>query len=293
MTIDNASPFFAWDVATWLALFLVTGFTIVVVDRFLINKEIYIDSREIKKGFLSKLIYFILFLRHYKNEKYIDRPKPVKWSAEFYPVLLLVFVLRGFLYEPFQIPSNSMMPTLLTGDFILVNKHTYGLRLPVTNTLLIPNNKPEKGDVVVFRYPNYMKDERRSGEDWIKRVVATPGDQFTYVNDELFINGNKVQYKNIGKYVGVESGIEMTGFVEKLETNGVEHQILIDPKQSSRSVKGVVPEGHYFVMGDNRNRSSDSRFWGFVPEDYIIGKAFAIWMHYDDSLKFDRLGLFN
>ena len=231
-------------------------------------------------AFLALLLWFCSIIISFVQAKKIKEVDKKDLKKKYFYIIFIIalisvniFTSGNSKFRAFSIPASSMEPTLHPGDKIITSKNYY------------VNNEINYGDLVVFKTPD--------GVNWIKRVIATPGDQFTYVNDELFINGNKVQYKNIGKYVGVESGIEMTGFVEKLETNGVEHQILIDPKQSSRSVKGVVPEGHYFVMGDNRNRSSDSRFWGFVPEDYIIGKAFAIWMHYDDSFKFDRLGLFN
>jgi len=293
MTIEKASGFFAWDVSAFLALFLTVAFVIVIIDKLFFATNDKSPKVEEKTTF-SKIIYFLLFLRFNKNEKYLNRPKVVQWSAEFFPVLLLVFVLRGFIVEPFRIPSNSMMPTLLTGDFILVNKFTYGLRVPVTNTKLFNNNKIERGDVVVFRYPNYERDAKYKGADFIKRVVGIPGDEVIYHNDRLRVNGDKVHYENFEDYQGVESGSAMTGFKHKRELLKINpHDVLIDPDMTSRGVKAKVPEGHYFVMGDNRARSSDSRFWGFVPEEYIIGKAFGIWMHYDDSLKLDRVGGFD
>ncbi|MDC0388855.1 signal peptidase I, partial [Candidatus Thioglobus sp.] len=209
-------------------------------------------------------------------------------------VLLLVFVLRGFVVEPFRIPSNSMMPTLLTGDFILVSKFDYGVSIPVINKKIIEFKKPERGDVIVFRYPNYEKNDKYQGADFIKRIVGIPGDSIVHYADRLSINGKEIAYEDIEDYQGVESGSEMTGFKRKRELLGNNlHDILLDPNQNSQRARAVVPEGHYFVMGDNRSRSSDSRFWGFVPEKYIIGKAFGIWMHYDDSLKLDRVGGFN
>lgn len=294
MTIENASPFFAWDVSSYLALFLIIAFTIVFVDT-LFGKESdkSIETPE-KKSFISKWFYFICFLRFNKSEKYLNRPKLVQWSAEFYPVLLLVFLLRGFMVEPFRIPSNSMMPTLLTGDFILVSKLDYGISLPVLNKKIIEFKKPERGDVIVFRYPNYEKNSTYKGADFIKRVVALPGDTVNYSSDHLRVNGEKIAYKDLGLYQGVESGVQMTDFKHKRELlDNNPHDILLDPNGHSRGVKATVPAGHYFVMGDNRSRSSDSRFWGFVPEEYIIGKAFGIWMHYDDTLKLDRVGGFD
>lgn len=294
MTIENASPFFAWDVSSYLALFLIVAFLIVAIDQLFADDSTITDPQTKKKSFLGKLLYFVCFLRFKKSEKYLNRPKLVQWSAEFYPVLLLVFLLRGFVVEPFRIPSNSMMPTLLTGDFILVSKYDYGISLPILNKKIVEFKKPERGDVVVFRYPNYEKKPDYKGADFIKRVIGIPGDKITYQNDHLRVNGNKIAYKDFGLYQGVESGIQMTGFKYKRELlDNNPHDILLDPKGHSRGVKATVPAGHYFVMGDNRSRSSDSRFWGFVPEKYIIGKAFGIWMHWDDSVKLDRVGGFD
>jgi len=294
MTIENASPFFAWDVSSYLALFLIVAFVIVYLDIFFGKASSAQADHSEKKSFIGKWFYFVCFLRFNKSEKYRHRPKLVQWSAEFYPVLLLVFLLRGFVVEPFRIPSNSMMPTLLTGDFILVSKFDYGVSLPVLNKKIVEFKKPERGDVVVFRYPNYENNSDYQGADFIKRVVALPGDSVEYISDRLHINGDEIVYKDLGTYQGVESGVQMTGFKHKRELlNNNAYDILLDPNTHSRSVKAKVPAGHYFVMGDNRNRSSDSRFWGFVPEEYIIGKAFGIWMHYDDSLKLDRVGGFD
>ncbi len=294
MTIENAAPFFAWDVSSWLATFLVVAFLIVSIDQLFFNTGKGDDNSSKNKTGLGKFIYFVLFLRFNKSQRYENRPKVVQWSAEFFPVILLVFVLRGFIVEPFRIPSNSMMPTLLTGDFILVSKLDYGVSIPILNKKIIEFSKPKRGDVVVFRYPNYEKDSKYKGADFIKRVVGIPGDKIIYHSDRLRVNGEKVHYQDVGSYKGVESGIKMTGFKHKVELlEDASHDVLLDPNNDSRGVKATVPEGHYFVMGDNRSRSSDSRFWGFVPEEYIIGKAFGIWMHYDESLKFDRIGGFD
>lgn len=294
MTIENASPFFAWDVSSYLALFLIIAFIIVLVDVLFGKESTELIETSKKKSFIGKWFYFVCFLRFNKSEKYLNRPKLVQWSAEFYPVLLLVFLLRGFMVEPFRIPSNSMMPTLLTGDFILVSKFDYGISLPVLNKKIVEFKKPERGDVIVFRYPNYEKNSVYKGADFIKRVVALPGDTINYSSDHLRVNGENIAYKDLGLYQGVESGIQMTDFKHKRELlDNNPHDILLDPNGHSRGVKVTVPAGHYFVMGDNRARSSDSRFWGFVPEEYIIGKAFGIWMHYDDTLKLDRIGGFD
>jgi signal peptidase I len=294
MTLENASSFLAWDVSSYLAFFLIMAFAIVSLDYLFFNKnEKTLHPTQDKTGFV-KFVYFVMFLRFNKNEKYINRPKIVQWSAEFFPVLLLVFVLRGFIVEPFRIPSNSMMPTLLTGDFILVSKFDYGINIPVLNKQIIEFNEPERGDVIVFRYPNYEKQDTYRGADFIKRIVGIPGDKIIYRADHLRVNNKAIKYEDFADYQGVESGKLMTGFKHKRELLGNNpHDILLDPSDYSRGIEVNVPKGHYFVMGDNRSRSSDSRFWGFVPKEYIIGRAFGIWMHYDESLKFDRVGGFD
>ncbi len=294
MTIENASPFFAWDVSSFLALFLVLSFVIVAIDQLFFDHTQTSVTDLAQKSILRRVVYFVLFLRFNKFEKYLSRPKIVQWSAEFFPVLLLVFALRGFVIEPFRIPSNSMMPTLLTGDFILVSKFDYGINIPILNKKIIEFSKPERGDVVVFRYPNYEKNSKYQGADFIKRVIGIPGDKIIYHADNLYVNSVKINNQNIGTYQGVESGSAMTGFKHKRELlDDNPHNILLDSNRYSKSVKLTVPKGHYFVMGDNRSRSSDSRFWGFVPESYVIGKAFGIWMHWDESLKLDRIGGFD
>lgn len=292
MTIENASAFFAWDVSAYLALFLVVAFSVVLVDTLFGKKADESTPTPKKKSLIARWFYFFCFLKFNKSKKYLSRPKIVQWAAEFYPVLLLVFLVRGFAVEPFRIPSNSMMPTLLTGDFILVSKLSYGISLPILNKKMVEFKKPELGDIIVFRYPNYEKDNKYQGADFIKRVVGLPGDVIHYSADHLSINAEKIAYQDLGTYQGVESGKEMSGFKHQRELlMRNPHDILLDPARYSQIVpKLKVPAGHYFVMGDNRSRSSDSRFWGFVPEEYIVGKAFGIWMHYDDSLKLDRIG---
>jgi len=237
-------------------------------------------------------------LKFSKSEKYNHRPKLVQWSIELFPVLLLVLVFRGFIFEPFRVPSNSMMPTLLTGDFILVNKFDYGFRLPISNSKLVEFSKPNRGDVIVFRYPNYEKNPGYSGVDFIKRIVAGPGDVISYKNDQLTINDNSMDIKIIGPYIGVDSGKPMNNYKLVQEfIDSMPHEILLNPKGHSKELPEItIPEGHYFVMGDNRAHSSDSRFWGFVPEDYIIGRAIGIWMHWDwnfNTMQFSRIGGFD
>ena len=297
MTIENAEPFFAWDVLSWLFVAIIVAIVIVLIDLFF-NKKTKKEAVTNDKSKLGSFFYFLIFLKFSKSEKYNHRPKVVQWSIELFPVLLLVLVFRGFIFEPFRVPSNSMMPTLLTGDFILVNKFDYGLRLPITNTKIIEFSKPERGDVIVFRYPNYERTEGYSGVDFIKRIVALPGDKISYKKDQLTINGDIVDVNKVGPYLGVDSGRSMNNYrlVREL-IDSANHDILLNPKGHSKELPEItIPEGHYFVMGDNRSHSSDSRFWGFVPEDFIIGKAIGIWLHWDwnyNTMQFSRIGGFD
>lgn len=212
----------------------------------------------------------------------------VEYSKSFFPVILAVLLLRSFLVEPFRIPSGSMMPTLLVGDFILVNKFSYGIRLPVLDTKVIEIGEPERGDVVVFRYP---KDPT---VDYIKRVVGLPGDRVGYFNKVVYINGEAVGQVPAGIYVGKGSGISMSGASKRSEQlGGVQHEILVMQRTPGLEGEFVVPEGEYFVMGDNRDNSNDSRFWGAVPEANLVGKAFRIWMNWDGAnggVDFNRIG---
>ena len=200
----------------------------------------------------------------------------VEYARSFFPVFLIVFVLRSFIVEPFRIPSNSMMPTLLTGDFILVNKFNYGIRLPVLDAKVVDVGLPERGDVVVFRFPG------DPSTPFIKRVVGIPGDRIGYYDKVLYVNDEPMMQNSVGRYAGVGSGAVMSGASLRVERiDDVEHEILVQPE--ARTVEGVavVPEGHYFVLGDNRDNSRDSRYWGTVSDELLIGKAFRIWMNWD------------
>ena len=213
----------------------------------------------------------------------------VEYCKSFFPVLLAVLLLRSFLVEPFRIPSNSMMPTLLTGDFILVNKYVYGIRLPVLNNKVVEIGEPERGDVVVFRYP------RDPSVDYIKRIVGLPGDKVGYYNKTVYINGDPVGQVPAGVYIGVGSGIAMSGASERQEQLGeVLHDILVMPHAPGVEGEYVVGEDEYFVMGDNRDNSNDSRYWGPVPESNLVGKAFRIWMNWDSAnggIDWNRIGM--
>ena len=214
-------------------------------------------------------------------------PVLVEYARSFFPVIFAVLILRSFLVEPFRIPSGSMMPTLLVGDFILVNKFSYGIRLPVLNKKVIDLGDPQRGDVIVFRYPI------EPSVDYIKRVVAVPGDTIFYKNKTLFINEKPMPQTRIGVYTGVGSGARESGSIKSVENlHGVEHNILAHPMAPNlamgcnvlRHGPVKVPEGHYFAMGDNRDNSNDSRCWGLVPDANLVGKAFGIWMNWDSGL---------
>lgn len=213
----------------------------------------------------------------------------VEYCKSFFPVLLAVLLLRSFLVEPFRIPSNSMMPTLLTGDFILVNKYAYGIRLPVLNRKVVELGEPERGDVVVFRYP------RDPSVDYIKRIVGLPGDRVGYYNKIVYINGEPVGQVPAGVFIGVGSGISMSGASERQEQlGGVLHDILVMPRTPGLEGEFVVDEDEFFVMGDNRDNSNDSRYWGTVPESNLVGKAFRIWMNWDGAnggVDWNRIGM--
>jgi len=217
-------------------------------------------------------------------------PVIVEYSKSFFPVILAVLLIRSFLVEPFTIPSSSMVPTLLIGDFILVNKFTYGLRVPVINTKIVEIGKPERGDVVVFRPPTHPD------KNYVKRLVGLPGDKINYVNNVLYINGVAMSQAPVGRYFGEGSNGESTGaelLTENLED--IPHQILLRGGQGVTSGNWEVPPGHYFMMGDNRDNSEDSRYWGMVPEKNLVGRAFFVWMHWDWKIRgfvsWDRIGM--
>jgi len=243
------------------------------------------------------------------KERLIMQPWWLDWTAGLFPVIVVVFVLRSFLFEPFKIPSGSMIPTLWVGDLILVNKFHYGVRLPVLNLKVTDGNPVQRGDVMVFRYPP------KPNLDYIKRVVGVPGDEVAYLNKQLTINGQPVPQKALPDFFEEDSLRYIKQFEESLplgsqpsEMTGVRtHRFLNDidrpafvpgadefafKENCHYTVEGVtckVPAGHYFMMGDNRDNSLDSRYWGFVPEKNIVGKAFFVWMNFG-SLK--RIGAF-
>ena len=236
---------------------------------------------------LTGLIWLIdsAFLRRQRMDravqKKIEKPRDpvlIEYSRSLFPVLLIVLLFRSFLFEPFKIPSGSMIPTLLIGDFIVVNKYAYGLRLPVVHTKILPIGDPQRGDVVVFRFPV------DPNINFIKRLVGLPGDTISYRGKQLYVNGELVPAETQGHYSSTEvkCSTPRSDAVRLRETLGtVSHDILVHENSGSRNGQWTVPEGHYFVMGDNRDRSNDSREWDFVPEENMMGRAIGIWLNFD------------
>src|SRR3954471_20139056 len=248
---------------------------------------------------LSAVITGIIWLwdaRFARRRRTAGEPEPVvvDMARAFFPVIVVVFLIRSFWVEPFKIPSGSMKPTLLVGDFILVNKYTYGIRLPVINKKVVEVNPNRRGDVVVFRYP------ADPSVDYIKRVVGTPGDKVVYRGKRLTINGEEQPVQQAGFYTDAELNyLRLPTFTEKL--GAASHQMMVVPAQPPVDLAEVrqfanrgnceynddgfsctVPAGHYMMMGDNRDQSSDSRYWGFVPDENIKGRAFLVWMNFGD-----------
>lgn len=250
---------------------------------------------------LASLITGIIWLVDVVTEKKIrrevfsgDQSKPVResliveYSRSFFPVLVIVLVLRTAAWEPFRIPSGSMMPSLLVGDFILVNKHAYGIRLPVVDHELIESGKPERGDVAVFRFPD------NPSLDYIKRIIGLPGDEIGYFNKTLMINGTVIQKTDMGAYEGEDYTL-MRPPVRTYREKVGKHTFNTLEQQNKRGQEGLakVPDGHYFVMGDNRDNSNDSRYWGYVPAENMVGRADRIWMSWDSEdyrIRFERVG---
>ena len=242
--------------------------------------------------FILVLLIFVSFLFIFLNKKNVNKKNkifewPNRQAKSFLPILLIVLFLRSFLAEPFRIPSGSMLPTLLIGDYILVNKYEYGIKLPITKTQVIEISKPQRGDVVVFRYPANEKI------NFIKRVIGIPGDKIKYINKKVFVNN--IEYKKnrqiTHQYIDDFGRTELDIFIENQDNK--KYNILNDNMSPANDHEFEVPEKNYFVMGDNRDHSSDSRYWGFVPEENLVGEAFLIWMSFNSknfSLKYNRIG---
>lgn len=277
----------SWDLATILVALMVISGIIWLYDKWQLAPQ-----RAAKAANLTK------------NANQADRlevnrlPFIIDLARSLFPVFLIVLLLRSFLIEPFRIPSSSMMPTLLAGDFILVNKYSYGLRLPVVNTKIMSIGEPQRGDVVVFHYPKHDEPATPYGTPFIKRIVGLPGDHIVYhtTNKMLYINGEPITQDIVGIFQGIGSGSDMTGREQRIEhLSGKEHAILVMPGSPIPvPISDItIPERHYFVLGDNRDNSRDSRYWGMVPEEELIGKAFFIWMNWDlasGGISWKRLG---
>ena len=264
-----------WDFSTFMALIVLVSGVIWAFDSWVLSPR-------------RRLAGTASALGGEDGHRHRDMPTVVEYARSFFPVFLAVFVIRSFVVEPFRIPSGSMMPTLLIGDFIAVNKFSYGIRLPVTGRKIIELGEPERGDVVVFRFPV-------DGETvFIKRVVGLPGDRIRYGSDKkLYVDGVEAERGVPAIYEGTGSGSHMTGARQRLEVLGDHtHEILYRTGQLTVEGEWQVPKGHYFVLGDNRDKSHDSRFWGFVPEENLIGPASIIWMNWDwgHGLDISRVG---
>jgi len=222
---------------------------------------------------LGVLIDNLFFKR--KRQPQDKMPKLFEYAHSFFPIFFIVLVLRSFLIEPFRIPSGSLEPTLKVGDFLAVNKFIYGLRLPVFENKVLAVSEPKTGDIVVFRWPPNPK------YNYVKRVIGKPHDHIVYKNKTLFINDVEAKQTFVGSTIDESSGKAVDEYEEDL--NGIKHQIYINPRNTAIDFDVTVPEGYYFVLGDNRDDSADSRYWGYLPEANLKGKAFAVWLSWDGN----------
>lgn len=279
------------DINLELILVIASAITAIIWLLFIWDKKSKNCSALCRHGipfFLTGPIWPIYYLLTNKAMSEGKEPILVEYARSFFPVLFAVLVLRSFIAEPFRIPSGSMLPTLEIGDFILVNKFSYGVRLPVLHNKVIEMGEPKRGDVAVFRYPVDNKTA------YIKRIIGLPGDKIEWRNKQLFVNNKAVEQIPLGDYIAVDRHANTQSTLRlKEKLADTDHDIIIEPNTRGRSGKTTVPEGVYFVMGDNRDNSNDSRFWGFVPEENLVGKAMIVWMHMNfavDGIKFSRIG---
>ena len=275
---------------------------------WLIDRVVFAPARSRRAQTIEEIAALSEAERMARMQEALREPVITEYARSFFPVLVLILLFRSFIAEPFKIPSGSMMPTLLVGDFILVNKFSYGLRLPVLNNRFLEIGEPKRGDVMVFRYPGYLCERNgqpiRSGnpcyepqvpvprQDYIKRVIGLPGDEITYRNKVIYVNGTEIPQTYVGPYIGPsESGRNMADAQvkdEKLADSP--HRMMIQGHNGGREGSWTVPPASYFVMGDNRDSSADSRYWGFVPEQALVGRAILIWMNWDNSIDYRRIG---
>jgi signal peptidase I len=282
-------PIHAWLEIAWPVFF------IAIMGMLTLKEVMGFPAVLLLATVLTGIVWVVdaLALKKWRANKSTE-PVVVEMARSFFPVILIVFVLRSFLYEPFKIPSESMVPTLVVGDFILVNKFTYGVRLPVINKKIVDVDLPKRGDVMVFRYPE------NTSLDFIKRVVGIPGDKIVYRNKRLTINDQPVPTEQLDSQTRVDDKLAFQSYDVIREKLGEKmHTSYLDPRAQGVRLGGVrefpnrancaynddqmtctVPAGHYFMMGDNRDNSEDSRYWGFVPEANIVGKAVLIWMNF-------------
>lgn len=257
----------AIDFSLWLFIATLISGIIYFIDKFFFEKKRLFSC----KGKLDGLS---------KKEKYklVKAPFFADYARSLFVVFLVVFILRSFVVEPFRIPSGSMLPTLKIGDFILVNKFSYGIRWPFGNKVIFSSGKPKSGDVVVFKFPVNPKI------DFIKRVVGVPGDKISYINKVLTINGKIMKQEFLAKTLDPNNSLTQSSLKISENLKGDKHNIYIMPWKNETDFKGlVVPKGKYFVMGDNRDNSEDGRYWGFVDQKYLVGKAFLVWFSWDSS----------
>ena len=235
---------------------------------------------------ISGVIYLLDILVWSKKRTLEQKPnRIIEYSRSFFPVFFIVLLVRSFLIEPFRIPSGSLEPTLLVGDFVAVNKFAYGFRLPVWEKKILSLSNPKTGDIAVFRWPP------DPSFDYIKRVIGVPGDKIAYHNKVLTINNQKIKQTFVEYTTDESSGNAVANYRETI--NGIEHDIFTRPNVPAVDFEVTVPKGHYFMMGDNRDDSADSRFWGFVSDDYLRGKAVLVWMSWNgkiDMIRWNRLG---
>jgi len=252
------------------------------------NFELILFYAVVISGVIS--LFDILFLAKKRQRAQAKKmPVIIDYARSFFPVLLLVFLLRSFLYEPFRIPSGSLKPTLDVGDFILVNKFDYGIRLPVIHKKLYSTGEPKRGDIMVFRCPY------NPSVDFIKRVIGVAGDHISYIDKTLYVNGQKVLQQFVKNTIDRDdNGMDVNEIEKQEDFFGIKHAIYQEQERPNDDVKDiVVPQGMYFVMGDNRDASADSRYWGFVPDENIVGRARLVWMSWDGyhyNIRWSRIG---